>query len=157
MHLGVLWVAFAIGAGAPAFAQMAPASKMTAIIRIEDGGKASISFGAGRNLDAMVIGPVGGAYLTPMDGGPQTSIALAMQQPNEGVPIIGYRITREAFESAPLCPGGPTAAVVLMYPASGPQKLAAIAGAAPGDPGSRLCALYELSANNPPIPDQGYR
>lgn len=150
--LGALILAAFVGAGSAACAA-APAGGFAASIQPGPAGSALISFGPNRTLETTVIGPIGGAMVAPMGGGAAVGMAVAMGQPHEGVPLIGYKVTRESFASDPICPGAPTAGIVVMYPETGPQKLAAIAGGAPGDPGARVCAIYSGVVNNPPLQD----
>ncbi len=149
LTIGMFALAIASLAAAPGGA--AADAAFAASIQPGPAGTALISFGANRTLETTVIGPIGGAMVAPVGGGAAVGMAVAMGQAHEGVPLIGYTVTRESFASNPLCPGAPTAGVVVMYPETGPQTLAAIAGGAPGDPGARVCALYSGAVNNPRI------
>lgn len=120
-------------------------------------GSIPITFGPGRTLQTSVIGPIGGASVIPLGGGAPVGMAVALNQTGGGVPMIAYKVTRETFASAPLCPSGPTAAIVVAYPARGPQTIAAIAGDIPGNPGSRICALYPAAINQAASSEQGYQ
>jgi len=108
-----------------------------------------LSFGTGRTLETRFLGPVGQAEAAgPAGGGPQ-SLAAIMDRPDSGASILGYRVTREAFNTNPLCPDGPTAAVAIMQSVDGAHRIAAITGGLPGEPGARVCTLGPAVVSQP--------
>jgi len=143
--------ALAVAGWALSAAGLAAAEPPLPAIRIigGEGDAAVIVFGPGKTVPARLLGAIGSAEVTPLDGGEPISLGMAMGQPKDSTPIVGYALTGPAFEGAPLCPSGQARSIAVMYPDGAPEKLAVVSGAAPGAKGARLCALGDAKVVGP--------
>jgi hypothetical protein len=114
-----------LGIGAVIFAAGVAASTVEAVSY--QPGPADLvlfSFGQGRTLETRVIGPMAGG-------------------------ATAYRVVREAFNARPLCPSGPTTAIAVTRPGTGPARIDAVTGGLPGEPGAATCAVVGATISRP--------
>lgn len=143
------------GAAAPPAAPPATAEKSSPEIPLvkfvpddkTDG--ATLEFAPDRKVVVHALLMTGKGEVAQSMGEDPKPVAEIMDAKND--PDLGaFSVVEEQWKSGePLCGIKPTVALVLSRVNGQPDKLAAITGAAPGEPGAMLCAIHHVKVVYP--------
>jgi hypothetical protein len=109
-------------------------------------GVATLSFDAGRTLTATLGDMPINRGVAPQTGADPVDLRdLIGGEP--GSALLIFSVSAESNAAEPLCGARPTVALAVLMPQDAPQKVAAITGAAPGEPGSTLCNIRTVTVS----------
>jgi hypothetical protein len=121
----------------------APADELMTIAM--ESGLATISFDAGRTLTARLAEPQG-RTVSAEPGGAVEDIGVLMGDTDNTL-LLTFAVSAESNAGEPLCGAKPTTALAVLMTEDAPQKLAAITGALPGEPGALLCNIRTVTVS----------